>query len=174
MSILFTLDPGIVCAGSAVFGDGLLLGANFHSVKTRKKDPRSHVERASLMVREIVRHHGPILEMCEEFLCEWPQVYAGSSVDPNRLLPLTGVCTGVASYARQATIDSVLPRTWGAPGKPKRKRDEYVVAKVCHAILSPAEKQNICDDPTWDTWDAIAVGLWKLERLKWRRRYPGT
>ncbi len=164
-----------------MFGDGLLLGAAFHKVRTWKKDDRPHALRARLMVREIVRHHGPLLDIVDEFLCEWPQIYKKKhgqkkNIDPNRLLPLPGVCVGVASHLPLDTvIESVLPKDWGAPGKPPRKSDDYVVETVCRSILSAGELANVPEKTEWDLWDAVAIGLWKLERLKWRTKpYPGT
>ncbi len=104
----------------------------------------------------------PSVENINEIVIELPQVYGKSGKgDPNDLIRVAAIA-GVVAGRFDVKTNFVLPRTWkGQTPKPishARARD----------VLSERE-QKIVDSvakgaPKEDVWDAVAIGLWALNR----------
>lgn len=176
MSELVAVDPGMNCAGLALFRDGQLVGA----VSITVPDDVGHeLKRVSLMAQRIVFEARVILPEAQRLAFEWPQVYdarAGKSKgNPNNLLPLAALGGALAPMFRE--VEMFTPREWkGQVGKPRSKKDPYIITDRVLDRLTDDEAESVRTVPmgAWDTWDAIGIGLHALGRFKRKRVFPGA
>lgn len=173
---LLALDPSITRIGLAYFEDGELVAAKAIKIESSKGQDIS--DRALDAAREAAawaraQGHCPI-----DLACEWPQVYTRdkSKGDPKALVPLAGVCVGVAALL-SAQVSSYLPGEWAgrAPkdetvrGCKKSPRAIKILSRLVggERLVWDAVKYH-------DAIDAIGIGLHHLGRLERRRVFGGA
>lgn len=166
MNRMVTIDPGINCAGLAVWEDSQLIAAM--SIRISKK---GHVlDRATRMGEQLVFHAGEWT--LEKLLIEWPKVYDSRQAGkvkgqrPSDLLPLCAVCGTVAPAFREVEI--VEPFTW--KGHITKAVTKARILKP--GRLSVAERACFKNGP-FDMYDAIGIGLWHHGRFD-GRIFPGA
>lgn len=152
-TILISVDPGNN-AGLAIWVGGKL----FHAQLVNSDGDKASVARQ-------------IKQLCDDLLgsnlsdvflvCEYPQAYRGSPVDPNTLFGLSFMDGGVIALLN-CPYATVLPREWK-----KREKKEDTLARVA-AELSMVELESISFPKqkalAHNVWDAIGIGLYALKR----------
>lgn len=171
MNRLLSIDPGIRGCGVAVFENAILKEAAYI------KNPAAAgnlTHEAATMAKEVVlwaRLSGTI----DELAVEWPRVYATqirmgkSKADPNDLLPLAGVVTGVAVGLSPARARTYVPSDWKAQMKdePTRHRTKTRLDKgELHTAEAAAKIAGYLEH---NLWDGVGIGLHHLGRFTRKR-----
>lgn len=182
MSQLIAIDPGLNCAGAAMFEDGKLRFAA--SINGSKNTALDTLERVSFISAQILGELAPRIHGDVELIVEWPQIYqrggGKTKGDPNDLIALAAVdayvCARLVTFpmARSFKVRSVTPAEWkGQTPKPKSKKEAYIIEQRAFRRLDDNERFALPPAMTWDGWDAVALGLWALGRFE-RRILPGA
>lgn len=141
---LLAIDPGNM-TGWAFFTDGLLTKCG-------------QLHRDAEQCWKLVLQCGPTVIVCEQ-----PQIYqeGQGKGDPNKLLDMCREGGWFEMLATQMRIPffEVLPRVWkGQLPKPVDHR------RSASTLLPQELDKTRCLGE--DGWDAVGLGLWKLERRK--------
>ena len=101
----------------------------------------------------------------DRIVIEIPQVYRleHSKGDPGDLIELAFCAGMVVGRIRPTTLQKVLPREW------KGQLPKRVTEHRARAVLTVSEMARVPKVPkglAHNLWDAIALGLWSLGRLK--------
>jgi hypothetical protein len=140
--MLLAIDPGLHC-GWALFEKSTLISCGLVTpAKWEELVSRGMLARSDVLIEE-------------------PTLYPHSKARPADVMALqlkVGELKG-RFEAVGCKVELVQPRTW------KRQ----VAKHICHLraakVLSDAERA-VVGAARHDTWDAIAMGLWKLKRTK--------
>ncbi len=168
MSILLSIDPGLLNPAAAVFVDGILKKAS------RVKVPKGINTKtpAGVRCRSIAL---ALAEYCgttpDELIIEWPRIYtAGKSKgDPNGLLPLVGIGMALSGIYYNAKLLSPTPSEWTGQ-LPKSTTGDPTLSVRGQRIwdrLSSEERSSIII--SHDSLDAVGLGLFALGRFERRR-----
>lgn len=173
---LLAVDPGIRGSGAALFVGGRLAWADYVKNPARKGNRADAAGSMALAVVEWARARVATLD---DLAAEWMQIYAGqiragaSKGDPNDLLALTGVVSGVAAVVG-VTATAYLPREWkGQLDKAAmhaRIRGRLSEAELCNADCACRRAKSLAHN----VMDAIGIGLFHLGRLERRRVFAGA
>jgi len=169
---LIVIDPSLRSLGWAVFAAGELVGGGVASAPPAARDLDAWgpmgVEVAQATWARLIASGTP---QRLELVGERPQVYRGGKAAPDDLLQLAGVLGGVA-----AGLGSLRPvdKTWApTPREWKGNRDKATTQRAAEGALTPAERATISEDlgripaPQHnDVWDAVALGLRYLHRIR--------
>lgn len=171
---LLAVDPGIARPGLAVFEDGTLIIAD----TVKPPTDGDIVERAFSAASMIVACAYATTHPIRELVVEWPQAYDArkgkSKPGANQaIIPLAGVCVGVAMLIPGARKRSFLPSQWKGQ-IPKRSTDgKNIVKSRVLARLTDDERSIVPKRLSHDGYDAIGIGLHALGR--WSGNvYPGA
>lgn len=152
--ILYAVDPGKKKSGIALFIDSRLVEVAYvESIPTS-------IGRAVLLGIE----HWPS-GAAPLWVIEQPQIYrAGKSKgNPNDLIELAivvGMFSHAAATTTRATPEHVLPRTWSG-GRP-----DTVNWQIMRDALDEVETAALALRDNKETRSAVAIGLWRLGRLR--------
>jgi hypothetical protein len=155
--MLIAVDPGVRKAGVAMFDDGELAAAWL----VRGDGPcetafRVRVEIGNRIVRDVVNL----------LVIEKPQVYLEVKIDNNDLIDLSVMVGAVAGNF--SSVRFVLPREWKGQ-VPKdvmiNRIKERLSSEERDRVELPNEKKAQAD-----VWDAIGIGLYRIGRLRKRRK----
>lgn len=178
-SVLLAVDPGIRGCGCAVFRDGHLVDARYVVNPVRRgNDAAAAASMASWVFGELRRYKPDKLAL------EWPVVYyerikrGEEKRDPNDLLALTGVDTGIAVLFSPATAYTYRPAEW----KGQLKKDAMLF-RIQGRLGDGTLERNIAEDGAsnaeggektrgHNVWDAVGIGLYHLGRLDRVRIIP--
>jgi len=160
---LIAIDPGVKCAGVAVFDSCGELAAAWLA------KGGSWTETATAVRNELVTRYMPPLLAKAEIAIEVPQIYTQAKLkgDPNDLVDLAlmaGCFVGLMA-GPQTRVTGYRPRQW------KGQVPKNVMTKRIQGKLSPDEHERV-ELPTakelqHNVWDGIGIGL-HHERIKRR------
>lgn len=138
---MMAVDPGTKSTGLAFFLDG----------KLRSADRRKFTTCAELQ---------PFGQesLVDVLVCEVPQAYPRSKVDPNDLIKLALLAGGLVAQTIAVHKVLVKPREWKGQ-VPKKIHNARTLA-----ALTPAELK-LCEGVSHDEIDAVGLGLWYLGRV---------
>ena len=159
---LLALDPSITRIGLALFVDGRLIDAG--CLKVTKE---GHVLSRTVQAAQAVK------AWCgdaDALVVEWPQIYKAkkSKGDPNKIVPLAGVCSAVAALLG-CEPHMYLPRDW-ADNLPKCETVKG--AKTSPRAYRIESRLQGGEQIVWarvkyhDAIDAIGIGLKHLGRFE--------
>lgn len=179
---ILALDPGLVYPAVAVYvGDRL--------VRAERVDLPDHLTKMGVMDRcEIIACcvvdwlRDEALEWPATFVAEWPQIYPGGrgKGDPNQLVPLAAIATGVLVQLRRAPysppVDALSPKpaeVWKRLPK-STKGDPWISprGRRLASLLRPEERAKVAD--YHDALDAAGLALWAAGRWKARKNHDGA
>lgn len=166
--ILAALDPGLRCAGLAIFRDGVL------QVAKLVKSPVLH-ERGPVawlgMAGEVVAAIPPELRDVDRIVVESQQIYMvrrkkagvyGPSTDPDNLIQLAGVNGAVVARVDAKSHRLILPRVWKS-STDKDEHNQLVLAALTEEerghieVCAPSLRHNVLD--------GIGLGLFDIGRI---------
>jgi hypothetical protein len=161
---LLALDPGLRGCGVAVFENGVLSGAAYLANRHTCLDDACS---AAAMARTVALWAAGATSI----VAEWPRVYAGriragtSKANPNDLLALAGVVSGVAAVLDLGVV-TVAPSEWKGQMK-KEVCKERVLAKLSLGELAAFERGTAGQPASklHNAWDAVGIGLHRLDRF---------
>lgn len=171
MSTVVAIDPGLTCAGLAVFVDEKLTFVE--AIKTRTKG--NQVVRAAAIAKAAIA----LAPEADVVVVEWPQIYQRDSGktkgDPNNLLPLAAICGAVAALAWPADVIPIRPAAWKGQIPKTTKTGDNPIAARALARLSSDERALLSGRKLpHDVFDAIGLGLHWLGRFARKRVFPGA
>lgn len=164
---MICIDPGINGCGLAEFVfSGALVRALYVPCLCRVDRP-TMAERVQAMVVELANRIEPMPWSDAILLTERPQIYAHGKGkgDPNDLLSLAEICAGVAARrGRYYKWRTVSPREWKGSlnGDVMTKRIRAALTETERARVESYGRKGALDH---NTYDAIGIGLWYLNRL---------
>lgn len=170
--MLVALDPGIRGCGLALFDHmGYLHAASYVKNPVKKGDDLDAV--LGMVNAVVVQCLRPLLP---DYIAERMQIHRQGKRkgDPNDLVPLGGIATGVAMELHAHTARWVYPREWKGnipkpePGEPL---GEYLIYQRVMDRLSESERSTIQYHGalSHNVIDAIGIGLFQLGRFKNKR-----
>lgn len=171
MSVLVALDPGIRGCGVAAFGDyGQLTDAAYVKNPVKKGDD---LDAVLGMINALMAWRSLF---SPSYIAERMQVHTQGKRkgDPNDLTPLGGIATGYAVALRPRNARWIYPREWKGtipkppPGEPL---EAYLIYQRVMARLSESERSVIQyhGQLSHNTFDAIGIGLFQLDRFQPKR-----
>jgi hypothetical protein len=178
---LLSLDPSIRSCGVALFRRGILVAAKR---LTRATSAACTGERAAAMALDVLAW---LVDVRADPSCiahEWPQIYRAtkSKGDPNDLIAMAGVATGVATGLRVAAaarnrcveIVSYEPDEWCGQLPKVTKGDPWASPRGQRIAsrLQPEERLHV--PAQHDVLDGVGIGLKALERFERVRCFPGA
>lgn len=161
--MLLTVDPGKAHAGVALFdGDGYLVRATTVKVKKTKT-----ALDCSLLANAIKQWLDADWTCVDKVRCEKPSIWTqgGFRGNPNDILDLMATNGAIINMIGCGDARYVTTEWKGQVPKPARKKDPYIVERRVRKRLNHIEQTVFGDNPSWDTTDAVGVGLWVLKRF---------
>lgn len=175
--ITFAIDPGIRSPGAAVFVDAMLIAATRIKVpsKVHKLDRvGDRVWIVAKLINDWFQTLYPVGEI--ELVYEWPQIYRASRSkgDPNSLLKTLAVGAAASALVRADRVFTPTPHEWARNTSKATSGDPWDSprAKMVDRRLSAAERAHV--PSSHDAIDAVALGLWKVDRFEPICVYPGA
>ena len=182
MNELLAFDPSVQRAGLALFRGGELIQVTQMSF-VPTFDGESEGARVVRCAMEVIYWLAAQKAAPSRLAVEWPQIYrtAKSKGDPNKLLPLAGLCGALAGMlraiqdGREETLQilSYKPSEWAGqvPKATKaRKTMKSPRALRIQSRLNPRELR-LWEGLGHDAIDAIGIGLYALGRFERRRSW---
>lgn len=168
---LLSIDPSIRACGIAVFDKSKLVHANVLRTMAVVNPVISIEEIADKVLTSWEQTMG-VSYAPEVLIVELPQIYSGKQAkgDPNDLIP-SAILAGVLwEKLKPKAIMLPQPKQW------KGQLTKEVTTNRVMEKLTDRELTNVSDDlmrvPSnlrHNAYDAIALGIWGLERLKKRK-----
>jgi hypothetical protein len=164
LSTVLAIDPGLRGCGLAVYVSGRLVEARY--VKSSEKSARG--AEAWCAMAQAVGDVAP--PQVDTLVVECPQVYRGplQKGDPSDLIELAGVDGAIVGkfILRAQDFVSYLPRDWKGqvPKDIHHARVEAALSKeekACMSLPAASLAHNV--------WDAVALGLFHVKKVKERR-----
>lgn len=189
MSLALAIDPGTRVTGCSLWNTEwkklLFAGA----VKNPIREGSGPRECASMGI-EVSSWVGfkELNDRITQLIFEYPQIYArgkGSKSDPNRIMPLAGVDSAIATLFPTAVVTTYKPRDWkNTVEKPDHSSKPYVIEARVLERLDDQEKMcvswpvdacgkgkvtGVAREQNWDVADSIGVGLHFFGRFERKR-----
>lgn len=174
--ITLAIDPGIRSPGAAVFVDAVLIAA------TRIKVPaavhkRNLGDRVGIVARLINGWFQTLIPVGElELVYEWPQIYRASRSkgDPNSLLKTLAVGAAASALVCADRVFTPTPHEWAKNTSKATTGDPWNSPRAKMVARRLSEAELACVPNSHDAIDAVALGLWKVDRFDAICVYPGA
>ncbi len=178
---VLAVDPGLTHPAAALVRGGALVGADRVTTDADWIE-LPILERCNRVAAQIVRWavaHGAEPRV---LVCEWPQWYPGSPIDPSDLAGLCGISGAVAGMlglgmaSKDVALTCLSPKpaeVWGQVPK-ATTGDPWVSPRgqMLERRLSPEERVNVTK--YHDALDAAGLALWAVGRWERIQVFPGA